>query len=101
MHAKLAACDVSRRAVPKHGASLTPLVMPLQCMQHYRRKIPHLVCRIDIAAIGYEQLGYVRRVVHSRKHQGCAVELRTQARPSLTSIVMRVYSNSKRIIGVH
>ena len=101
MHVMLGASCVAPCVVPRHGAPFTPLVMPLQCMQHYRRKIPHLVCRIDIAAIGYEQLGYVRRVVHSRKHQGCAVELRTQARPSLTSIVMRVYSNSKRIIGVH
>ena len=55
--------------------------MLLQCMLHDRQKIPHLVFRIDIAAIGYEQLGYIRRMFHSRIHQGCAVVLRSQARP--------------------
>ena len=101
MHAKLAACDVSPRAVPKHGASFTPLVMLLQCMLHDRQKIPHLVFRIDIAAIGYEQLGYIRRMFHSRIHQGCAVVLRVRTRPSLTSVVMSVYSHNKRMVGVH
>ena len=97
----LAACGVAPRAVPKHGAPFTPIVMLLQCMQHYRRKIPHLVSRIHIAARFYEQLGHISRIVFSRPYQCCLVVLRSHARPILASDDMRVYSHNTRMIDVH
>ena len=61
----------------------------------------HLVFRIDIAALVYEQLGNIERVCISRQHQGCPVVLRSHVRAHLMSIVMCVHSHNKCTVGVH
>ena len=61
----------------------------------------HLVSRIDIAALVYEQLGNIGSIIESRLHQGCLVVLRSHAGPRSISIVLRVCSRNKGTVGVH
>ena len=75
--------------------------MQMQFMRHHRRKIPHLVCRIDIAALVHEQLGHINRIELSRHHQGGGAILRSQARQRMLSIDMRVHSHDNRTVGMH
>ena len=61
----------------------------------------HLVFRIDIAALVYEQPGHIGSIMDSRHHQGGGAILRSHARQRMLSIDMRVYAHKIRTIGMH
>ena len=60
----------------------------------------HLVSRIDIAALVYEQVSNIERVGCSRIYQGSGAVLRGHGRPRLMCIVLRVHSHNKGTVGV-
>ena len=87
MHATLAA--FSHAVAPRIHILTSHSLAAFHPSNTATTKAPHLVYRIDIGAVVYEQLGHISRAVRSRKHQCCFIVLRGYVQPSFIHVLTR------------